>query len=153
MRKLLFIILLFTSCSHKAKNKTADTNHDEPMGNVTTITDKTINDTTFLLRETSKIYYHAVYIERNRQSTYYKWLLDFKFDSTENAGFNESNQYLKQKHPAPFKKYDLSDLPKEWMPIYSYKKQILRLRTVRAGRNGEKNYYRQHFDLLVYGRP
>ncbi|TFF34325.1 hypothetical protein [Mucilaginibacter psychrotolerans] len=40
------------------------------------------SDTAFLLREESKDFYHAVFIERNRQSIYYKYLTDLLLINT-----------------------------------------------------------------------
>lgn len=101
MRKLFLYLILLASCSGKLKNGA--------------------NDTIFLLKVNTKDYSQIVYIERNRQSADYKFLLNFSFDSAANADFKESNSYLKQKHHRPFKKYDLAGLPKEWLPVYRYK--------------------------------
>jgi len=81
------------------------------------------NDTTFLFREINKKehYYHAIYIERNKESASYKRLLDFQFDKDENKAYKREYEGLKQNHPEPLKKVKLSGLPKEWMPIYLYK--------------------------------
>jgi hypothetical protein len=118
MRKLLIITLLFILCQFNATIVRGQNGADSKIN---TITNKTIHDTTFLLREKSKDYYHAIYIEHNRQSPYYNSLLDFKYNDYENKEYKEAYQSLKQKQPAPLKKYNLTGLPKQWVPLHRYK--------------------------------
>jgi len=118
MYKLLIILVPFTLWQ---LNVMAVQSTDGQPDHITTITNKTIHDTTFLLREKSKDYYHAIYIERNRQSPYYNSLLDFKYDDYENKEYKEAYQSIKQKHSAPLKKYNLTGLPKQWVPLHRYK--------------------------------
>lgn len=81
---------------------------------------KKVNDTLFLVREITKDYYHAVYIEKNRQSAEYKRLLNFKMDTTEAAGYHESYLSFKQKVKSRLKKASIAGLPTQWMPAYRY---------------------------------
>jgi uncharacterized protein (UPF0333 family) len=76
-------------------------------------------DTTFISREVTNNYYHAVYIEKNRKSKDYKNLLNFKMAKWDADGYKENLTYLK-KHEA-IKTKVLVNLAKEWMPLYKYK--------------------------------
>jgi hypothetical protein len=113
MHKPIFLMLMMALCL---------TRPQQPALAKTQVRPTKKSDTTFLLKERDKKSYHIVYIERNRESIFYKNLLDFsitnKFDLKE---YKENNIRVKKENPAPFKVYDLKDLPKEWMPIYRYK--------------------------------
>jgi hypothetical protein len=79
-------------------------------------------DTIFISRKFGKGYYHAVYIEKNRQSVLYKDLLDFKMDKEDHELYEDNLKGLK-KISKSFKNYNLNGLPKKWLPLYKYKKR------------------------------
>jgi hypothetical protein len=79
------------------------------------------NDTTFLLREKDNEHYHAVFVEKNRQSQAYKNVLNFKMDSYDKESYLQNYRALKAHAAKPFKKYNLAHLPTAWLPLYSYK--------------------------------
>lgn len=79
------------------------------------------NDTDFILRKFDKDYYHAIFIERNRNSKYYKDLTDFTMNKYDTDDYLSNCDYLKKRFHSPLNKYDLNNFPKEWMPLYRYK--------------------------------
>ncbi len=83
-------------------------------------TNKNQKDTIFIQREKTAEHYHKIYIEKNRNSNYYKLLTNFKFvdyDLETVRGYNKSFK----KRATPIKKFDLQNIPKEWLPLYKYK--------------------------------
>lgn len=79
------------------------------------------NDTVFLVNVSNKDWGQKTFIEKNRNAAEYKSLINFKFDSNLTAAFIETNHFLKQHYHTPFKKHDIGDIPREWVPVYSYK--------------------------------
>lgn len=102
MRKLIFGILFFAACSPGKKQTAAA-------------------DTIFIYREKTKDYYYKVYIDPNKQSADRQHLLDFKFDKEEQKEITEDYVNIKREFRSPLKKYDLSNLPREWLPLVLYK--------------------------------
>ncbi|RYU90489.1 hypothetical protein EWM62_07470 [Mucilaginibacter terrigena] len=113
MKKLIFIMVLFAAC--KSPEKKVDTVVKD------TVAKTKHADTAFLLRDVKKGFYHAIYIEKNRSASQYKWLLGFKYDHYDSVNYNETYKILKVKHRKPLKEYDLSGLPKQWVPLNLYK--------------------------------
>lgn len=77
-------------------------------------------DTGFLYRvqrDTPYPFYHAIYIEKNRQSNYYKLLQDFRFSKDEQQNYREA---MKQNSSHITRKHK-SGLPEKWVPLYLYK--------------------------------
>ncbi len=86
-------------------------------------------DTVFLEREfcdefnydTSYHFYHAVFIDTNRNSQFYKKLYDFRFTKTENLDdYKKTFKDKKVVFPKPYK----TGLPVEWVPLYQYKRKF-----------------------------
>ena len=77
------------------------------------------NDTTFLLKETKHGNYHSVYTDNNSNSLNHRKLLDFNCLDEENDNFNREKNRTKKYS----KKESLYNLPKEWLPLYQYKKK------------------------------
>ncbi len=83
-------------------------------------------DTTFIERVicdsgyegTPYHFYHAIFIEQNRKSEYYKDLSDFSFSKFENL--DDANNVLRKKK-IRLKKFNTLGLPKEWLPLNLYK--------------------------------
>ncbi len=96
----------------------ACTSHPDTLNRAANQTKK---DTIFLQRDLStgiKTLYHAVYIDTNRNSIFYKELADFSFDKYENM--DEYNKQLKEKG-IHLHKVTTPGLPVEWVPLYLYK--------------------------------
>ncbi|MCO5935815.1 hypothetical protein NAF17_09690 [Mucilaginibacter sp. RB4R14] len=113
MKKLIYLLILLAACKSPEK-KVAAVEKD-------TVQKAKPADTTFLWREVKKDVYHAVYIEKDRNASQYKWLLGFKYDHNDSINYNETYKILKVKHFKPLKKYDLAGLPKQWVPLNLYK--------------------------------
>lgn len=114
MKKLLYLLLLLSACKSNPDKKVAIVKSD-------TVDKMKPADTTFLLREDKKEFYHAVFIDKNRESKVYKRLLDFKYDHDDSIAYNENYKILKVKFKKPLKKYDVAALKQGWLPLYAYK--------------------------------
>ncbi len=104
IRKNLFLlaILVFSGCSF-AQTKAAS------------------KDTVFLLSETKWGAYHSVYIDPDKSSKVYDWIVSFKFDKTEKKYYQKTIDDLKSKPPGAFVRHQLYDLPRQWCLLYTYK--------------------------------
>jgi hypothetical protein len=103
-------ILILTACAPKQKPTS-----QAPAGT------QLISDTLFIVHEKTKDYYATVYIDQNKSSADRKHLLDFKLDTEELGELKEDYDIIKQKFHTPLKKYNLSNLPREWLPLFLYK--------------------------------
>jgi hypothetical protein len=117
MYRLIFVLFILSSCKTGVKQQILanKTTHE------TLVDDKMVNDTDLISVEATKETYYVVYIEHNRQSAIYKGVLNFEPDSIEKNEYEANYKQLRRLIPSSFKKFDLTDLPKEWMPIYLYK--------------------------------
>nr|WP_067059607.1 hypothetical protein [Mucilaginibacter sp. L294] len=115
MKKLIYLLLLLSACKSGPDKKVTATVQPDTAAKTKPA------DTTFLLREAKKGFYHAVYIEKNREAKAYKRLLDFKYDHYDSISYNENYKILKVKFKKPLKKYDVASLGQGWLPLYSYK--------------------------------
>ena len=104
-------------------------------------------DTLFIKREIGPNYYHAVFIEQDKQSDLYKWLTDFRFDEYDLRAFEADYEHLKGKHPQPFGKRDLGNLEREWLPVEFYKGQYYLYLKCNAAKSGRRIIS----DTLLYG--
>jgi len=82
-------------------------------------------DTIFISREfdtsaNNYISYHAVYIEKNRNSRFYRRRLDFNMDWDDSSLYVDNLRDLK-KHFKSFRKPRAEGLPKQWLPLNLYK--------------------------------
>lgn len=78
------------------------------------------DDTTFLLKEVGKDYRHIIYVEKNRQSTFYTKLLDFKMDEHDRNDYIQNCRDFDKDLRKPVKKFRLRGLPRQWLPVYKY---------------------------------
>lgn len=78
------------------------------------------NDTIFIVRTFEKGFYQALYIEKNRQSIFYKQLKDFSMNAFDLEGYESEYEYfLKNKKclaPSSFQ----SHLPINLLPVFVY---------------------------------
>jgi len=134
-RHRLNIITIFcgwTACSSPTVDKkttiSSDTSATKDSIPATRAIPKTVDtsiaksgDTTFILRGKTKHYYHAIYIEKNRESTFYQQLTDFTFDKWDIESFKGNYEAIKKMYSNPYKVFKHPALPTEWLPLYSYK--------------------------------
>ncbi len=116
MKKLIFVVLFLGFYSIACKQISTKPKYVQSPAKKGPIA-----DTDFISREVTKEYYHAVFIEHNRQSIFYTDLLDFKMDEYENDEYKQEYKVLKKRSSSPFKIYDLTGLSKEWIPLYKYR--------------------------------
>lgn len=83
------------------------------------------NDTTFLVREVSKGFYHAIYIDTNGHSKYYKYLTNFNFEMDDSLSYYESILAIENESERKFFHHSvLNKLPKNWCQLNPYKGQL-----------------------------
>jgi len=82
---------------------------------------KKSTDTIFLRRERGKDFYHIIYIEKNRQSTFYTKLLDFKMDKQDTNAYIQNCRDLDEDLRKSVKKFRLFGFARQWLPVYKYK--------------------------------
>jgi hypothetical protein len=109
MKKLIYILLLFSACKGPDRKV------------VIPVKEAQLTDTVFIERDTTQDYYHAVYIEKDRLAKTYKALQNFKYDHNDSIAYNAGYKVLKVRYRKPLKKYNITGLPKEWLPLYLYK--------------------------------
>lgn len=78
------------------------------------------HDTIFIERRTTEDYYHAIYIEQNRNSAYHQRLVDFELNeyNVQNYGFGV--EYFTEELNQSFEKQKLPLIPTCWVPLYVY---------------------------------
>lgn len=78
----------------------------------------TVNDTTFIVREISKNYYHTIYIDKTQEAEYKKSVSKAKITKQLQQQINEDLLAIKDREkPVDFK------LPQFWLPLEKYKDQ------------------------------
>lgn len=114
---ILIIICLLVSCSDKVTtqkdnpDKKAVAQIDTLNETVDTQYNLTINDT-FFFRRTLKPYYEIVFIDKNRNNKFYKFLQ--QKDEIDIG-------YIYECFKSPFKKHNTEALPDKWIEIIKYK--------------------------------
>ena len=83
--------------------------------------DKKSTDTIFFKRERGKDFYHIIYVEKNRQSTFYTKLLDFKMDKHDTSVYIQNWSAFDKDLRKPVKKFKLLGFARQWLPVYKYK--------------------------------
>jgi hypothetical protein len=81
--------------------------------------DKSI-DTLFLLKEHYADSYQVAYVEKNRNSPDYKDLLNFSLNADENEEYRENCKALYKNAVKGSKKYKMTGLPRQWLPVYKH---------------------------------
>ncbi|PWV47671.1 hypothetical protein [Chitinophaga sp. S165] len=78
-------------------------------------------DTVFLLKEKRETGYHAIFIDKNPRSEFYKKISDFRFSDDESRIYAGYLDYLKgQRLP----RFTDRTFPRKWIVIYQYKKKF-----------------------------
>lgn len=78
------------------------------------------NDTLFFVRNINEEFSHFIFIDTNKQSSFYKMVADFKFDIDT---YKSSLAYLSANKLIP-KKLSFNKFPREWVQLVSFKKVI-----------------------------
>lgn len=96
------------------------------------------NDTTFLLKKYYPGYTQSIFIEKNKDSGFYKRLLNFKLNDYAVKEFEDYiNSYIK-KNPGSIQKHELYNLPTEWVPLYLYQGEYYLYSPSEGGFNGRR---------------
>lgn len=85
----------------------------------TAVGQKTILDTTFLLKELD----HSIFIDPSKKSKFYDNISDFKFGRFDTDSYKYSLQFLKVKR-IKLTKTNIDDLPKKWIILKYYNKKF-----------------------------
>ena len=85
----------------------------------TAVGQKTIADTTFLLKEPE----HSIFINHSKTTKFYNHISDFKLDQFDKDSYEYSLQYLKDKG-LRLTKINMKDVPKNWIILKYYKKKF-----------------------------
>lgn len=128
MKRLFIILLLATSCTGGQSNKSVvDTPTDSLQVNLAYSSDNSLTvenksaDKTFISIAAGIGYYHAVYIDRNKNSEHRKMLTDFSFHEEDNKTYLSVKSSIEEKIPGSFNEQKMFDLPQNWLPLYQYK--------------------------------
>ena len=78
-------------------------------------------DTVFIYRKVTESYYHAVYINEDKESESYKAATDFSFNEWDNKNYHARKSAIEREKPGSFTKRETYDLPQNWLPLYKYK--------------------------------
>lgn len=78
------------------------------------------NDTIFLLRENSRGYYHAIFIDTSKLSKFYNRISDFTFGRWDQYDYKISLKYLKE-HNLKLTTRKIGDIPHKWIILKQYK--------------------------------
>ena len=78
-----------------------------------------VSDTSFLLKKITPDYLHLIYIEKNKNAPPVQNLLNFKLTKEEKENVQLAINSLHKTQ----KSLSLYNLPKEWLPLYRYKKK------------------------------
>lgn len=96
------------------------------------------NDTTFLLKKYYPDFTQSIYIEKNKESSPYKHLLNFTMSDYGIDQYNELMKIYTEKNPGPFKKHKLYNLPGNWVPLYLYRGEYYLYSPSEGGLNGRR---------------
>lgn len=127
-KQLFILILVLYSCSNR-EDSGISTELAKQECTELTVRDKNdisseaaVNDDTiFIKRELTKDFYHAIYLDTTRDSEYYDRLTDFEFNKYDLQTYSEHYRYVKENKPKTFEKVNLTKIPENWIPVYSYK--------------------------------
>lgn len=79
------------------------------------------SDTTFLLQESKKGIYHAIYIDNNKTSKYYDRISTFDFTESELNDYKSSLENLKKDNPKISANHTAIEFSKQWCSLHSFK--------------------------------
>jgi hypothetical protein len=79
------------------------------------------SDTTFLLQESKKGIYHAIYIDNNKTSKYYDRISAFDFTKSELDDYKSSLENLKKDNPKISANHTAIEFSKQWCSLHSFK--------------------------------
>ena len=111
------------------------------------------NDTIFIVRELTKDMYHAIYIEKKKNTQRFKWLTNFKFDKSDNEGYLSSKAYFKEQYPKSYTNHKTFGLPLNWVPLHQYENQFYTYAPSDWGNTGQRIINQQEFIQLYMDGP
>jgi len=112
------------------------------------------NDTIFIKRELSEDMYHAIYIEKQKNTQRFKWLTNFSFNESDIEGYKSAKEYYKEKYPLAYKtKVNTFSLPKNWIPVHKYKNQYYTYAPSDWGNTGQRTINNQEFIQMNMDGP
>ncbi len=82
-----------------------------------------INDTLYFVRNINEEFSHFIFIDTNKQSSFYKMVADFKFNQFDIDTYKSSLAYLSAYKLIP-KKLSFNKFPREWVQLVSFNKVI-----------------------------
>jgi hypothetical protein len=88
---------------------------------------KTVTDTTFILRDISNRSYHVIYIENNSRSSFYNWWTDssFAFHNDDSLSYARSIKAIFRDRSSIFRQIKINpSLPRNWCALHSYKGKL-----------------------------
>ena len=80
----------------------------------------TYNDSLFFIRDSTEMYYHRIFIDTNKNSTFYSLVSNFSFNNYDSISYQRSLEYLYAKQLFPHQQFN-NNLPKEWIKLEIYK--------------------------------
>lgn len=83
---------------------------------------KSLPDTTFLLRKINKGTYHAIFIDSSKTSRFYDQISNFRFGHFDQETYEYSLKFLRDRN-INLPKTPIDDLPKKWIVLKYYKGQ------------------------------
>jgi hypothetical protein len=123
-RQTLIILLIGCACSgRQASNDLTKTPADtvrETLASDFLTTDSKTEDTIFIHRKVTKDYYHAIYIDKNKDSKHFRELANFEFDKWQKESYQAAKDAINHEKPGSFKTQKTFDLPQNWLPLYKY---------------------------------
>lgn len=76
-------------------------------------------DTVFLFREDTPKQDHAIYIEKDRNSSHYRWMTDFTWDGNSETAYREGLQYFLARSNSKYRP-EPTGLPRNWLPLFQH---------------------------------
>ncbi len=137
MNKLYFIftIALLLSCTNNKEeliknSKTKldlvereklvlDSSNTKTLKSLNVLEDTVLNDTFFIYKKITKDYYHAVYIDSEKNPKIYNRLINF--NELQQNTYDTLNKTSTDKNLLKSSTFITSGLPKNWLPLYQYK--------------------------------
>jgi hypothetical protein len=122
---IILLLLFFCSCQDNRPTGTASTKTGTKKIDSLVFHDTLYNDTFFIYRYLdSEGYYTGIYLGKNdEKSKEYQQLMNFKLDSNDVENIAKDCKYEVDSFKTPIKKFNLSVLGYDWLPLVRYKKK------------------------------
>lgn len=118
-------MLFLCSCNDNHPTGTTSTKTNTIKTDSLVFHDTLYKDTFFIYRYLDSYgFYTGIYLAKDKEkSEEYKRLMNFKLDSFDNNNIAEDCRYSIDSMRVPIKKFDLSALAYDWIPLVQYKKK------------------------------